>query len=263
MDLSEAYANGQFIANAADYPPRWAQKAADYRARLAVTGRIRPGLMYGHGSRQVLDLFLPDTACKGLVVFVHGGYWLKFDRSSWSHLAEGCRANGWAVAMPSYDLCPRVRIADITRQIAQAVTVAAREVPGPLRLTGHSAGGQLVARMLAPGMLPEDIAARLAHVMPISPVADLAPLMQTAMNAELRIDQAEAMSESPLHQPAPATPVTVWVGAQERPAFLDQARWLATAWGCGHVIAPDRHHFTVIDPLEQPESDMVARLLGG
>jgi hypothetical protein len=25
-------------------------------------------------------------------MFVHGGYWLKFDKSSWSHLVEGARA---------------------------------------------------------------------------------------------------------------------------------------------------------------------------
>ena len=86
--------------------------------------------MYGHGTREVLDLFMPEGAPKGLVVFVHGGYWMKFDRSYWSHLAAGAQAQGWAVAMPSYDLCPRVRIADITRQIANAVAVAAREIGG-------------------------------------------------------------------------------------------------------------------------------------
>lgn len=262
MDLDDAYANAPHIPNADTFPPRWLAEAEQYRARLAVTGKARLGLMYGHGARETLDLFLPDTPPIGLVVFVHGGYWLRFDRSYWSHLAEGARARGWAVAMPSYDLAPRVRIADITRQVATAITAAAHEIPGPIRLTGHSAGGHLVARAGMPGVLPEDVAARLAHVLPISPVADLRPLMETSMNADLRLDAAEAQAESPALQPAPAVPVTVWVGGDERPVFLEQASALAQAWKAGHHVAPGLHHFDVIEPLADPDSDLVTRLLG-
>ena len=48
------------------------------------------------------------------VVFVHGGYWMKFDRSYWSHFSEGLTARGWAVAMPSYTLAPEARIGSMT-----------------------------------------------------------------------------------------------------------------------------------------------------
>jgi arylformamidase len=45
------------------------------------------------------------------------------------------------------------------------------------------------------------------------------------MNADLRIDAAEARAESPLHMTLRhAAPVTVWVGGAERPVFLDP-RW--------------------------------------
>ncbi|WP_167648124.1 alpha/beta hydrolase [Mameliella alba] len=259
MDLDDAYANAAHIPGAEAYPPRWAAEAETYRKRLAVAGKARLGLMYGHGPRQALDLFLPDRTPEGLVVFVHGGYWLRFDRSSWSHLAEGARTRGWAVAMPSYDLCPRVRISDITRQVAQAIAVAAAEVPGPIRLAGHSAGGHLVARMGA--VLAPELLARVAHVMPISPLSDLRPLMRTSMNADLKIDDAEARAESPIYAPPPPMPVTVWVGGDERPAFLDQARKLSQVWDCGLVIDEGRHHFDVIDALADPESGMVVRLL--
>lgn len=81
------------------------------------------------------------------------------------------------------------------------------------------------------------------------------------MNADFGLDAASARAESPVHMTdRHACPVTVWVGGAERPAFLDQARWLARAWGGDHVVAPDRHHFDVIDPLAQPESDLVRRL---
>ena len=120
----------------------------------------------------------------------------------------------------------------------------------------------LVARMAVPGVLPEKLAARLAHVMPISPVADLRPLLKTSMNAQFGMDEAAAAAESPvLQRPIEGLPVTVWVGADERPAFLDQAQWLADAWGCGHVVDPGKHHFDVIDGLADGDSRMIATLL--
>ncbi|MFZ5963166.1 alpha/beta hydrolase [Thalassococcus sp. BH17M4-6] len=261
MDLDDAYANAAHIPGAEAFPLRWAAEAETFRQRLGVTGRARLGLMYGHATRQAFDLFLPDLTPRGLLIFVHGGYWRRFDRSDWSHFATGALARGWAVAMPSYDLCPRVRISAITRQIAQAVTVAANEVPGPIRLAGHSAGGHLVARMIAPDMLTPEVAERIEHVMPISPLADLRPLIKTQMNDDLRLDKDEALAESPALQQRLPVPVTVWVGADERPVFLDQAMLLAKAWRCGHIIDDGKHHFDVIDGLLDPESAMMRRLL--
>ncbi|MRU15394.1 alpha/beta hydrolase [Roseovarius sp. A21] len=258
--LDDAYANAAHIPGADDYPPRWARLAAEFRKELEDEGRARLGLSYGDSARQVMDLFLPDGPIRGLCVFVHGGYWLRFDKSYWSHFAAGPLARGWAVAIPSYDLCPDVTIAQITGQIATAVGLAAQQVKGPIALTGHSAGGHLVARMAVPGVLPEDIAARLASVVPISPVADLRPLLETSMNDHFGMDLAAAVSESPVLMTPSPVPVHVWVGAQERPVFLDQAKWLSEAWNAALHIAPGRHHFDVIDALQDPESAMVGHI---
>lgn len=259
-DLDDAYANAAHIAGAAAYPDRWAQAAETFRAGLG--GRARLGLSYGPTERMALDHFLPEGTARGTLVFVHGGYWLKFHRMFWSHFAAGALARGWAVAMPSYDLCPAVRIAGITQQIAQAVIAIAEGSTGPLALAGHSAGGHLVARMLAPGMLPRMVLSRVHQVVPISPVADLEPLLRTTMNAQFGLDTATARAESPVHQPPPDTPVTVWVGGAERPAFVDQAMQLAAAWSCDLVTVPGQHHFDVIDPLADPDSDLVRCLTG-
>lgn len=70
--------------------------------------------------------------------------------------------------------------------IPQAVTTLAERVSGPLTLSGHSACGHLVSRMLAPGMLAPDVAARIQKVAPISPVADLRHLLETSMNADFK-----------------------------------------------------------------------------
>lgn len=256
MDWDDAFANTAHIPAGESYPDKWAKAAAAFRrAQLCETE-----LPYGETPRQRFDLFHPARLAKGLVVFVHGGYWLESDKSMWSHLAAGPLAHGWAVAMPSYDLCPDVRVHEIGQQIAKAIAVAANRVPGPIRLAGHSAGGQLVARMTAP-RLGAGWQERLERVVPISPVTDLAPLMQTTMNVELRIDLSEARDESPVHLPAPEVPVTVWVGAAERPVFLEQARALADVWACAHVVEPQKHHFDVVEGLADPDSALTKTLL--
>lgn len=254
MQLDDAFANAAHIPQADAYPPRWVALASAFRQSLGTRASVHA---YGPSDRQAYDLFACDGPAKGTVIFVHGGYWLRFDRSVWSHLAQGALARGWHVAMVGYDLCPAVTIPQITDQIARAVTAIAAQTDGPLSLTGHSAGGHLVARMLAPGLLPDAVAARLTRVAPISPVADLRPLLQTSMNQKLCLDMETASAESPVLQPAPPTPVSIWVGADERPVFLEQATALSAAWGIPQVVVPGKHHFDVIDALQEPQSDIV------
>ena len=210
----------------------------------------------------------PEGRPKGLVVFVHGGFWKALDKSFWSHLARGSVESGYAVAMPSYTLCPAVRISEITREIAAAVARAAAMVEGPLFLTGHSAGGHLVTRMIsATSPLPNDVRARISHTVSISGVHDLRPLMKAAMNTDLRIDEAEALVESPaLLEPMQNARVTCWVGSAERPEFVRQNALLANIWtGLGAktcmIEEPGRHHFDVIDGLADPDHPLTRTLL--
>ncbi|PZQ96679.1 MAG: alpha/beta hydrolase [Cereibacter sphaeroides] len=258
MDL--AYANGAFIPGADSFAPRWAGRAAVFRGLLGYRAQV--GMSYGPGDRHKFDLFLPEGDAKGVVIFVHGGYWMAFGRETWSHLAEGVLARGWAMAIPSYTLAPTARISSMTKEIALAISVIARQVDGPVVITGHSAGGHLSARMACEGVLKPEVASRVTRAVPISPLAELAPLMQTKMNEKLRLTTAECATESPARLTRRADcDVTVWVGGQERPAFLWQARLLSEAWDCRWHVAPSRHHFDVIDDLTNPRSLLVGELV--
>jgi arylformamidase len=257
--MDRAYANGAFIAGAESYPPKWAGLAAEFRAGLGARARL--GLEYGAGERQKFDLFMPEDTPRGLLVYVHGGYWLAFGRETWSHLAAGALARGWACAMPSYTLAPAARISEITVEIGRAVDAAAGMVAGPVVVTGHSAGGHLSARM---GCVDAPVNAQIARVVPISPVAELEPLMATLMNEKLKITVPEADRESPARLALrKGVDAHVWVGGQERPAFVWQARALSEAWGCKWTVAPGKHHFDVIDDLQDPASALIAACLDG
>lgn len=256
-DPDRDYANGAFILGGADYPDRWADKAAAFRA--AQGERAELDLPYGPGVRQRLDLFLPRHAPRGVVVFVHGGYWHLFSKSHWSHLAAGVLDHGFAVAMPGYTLAPAARIAAITAEIAQACRVVATRVAGRMIVTGHSAGGHLAARMGC-----ADLAVPVDRVVPIAPLAELGPLMATEMNGTLKIDPEEAAAESPARLARrDGVSAHVWVGASERPAFLWQARVLSEEWDCPWTADPGRHHFDVIEGLEDPDSALCRVVVGG
>ena len=172
--------------------------------------------------------------------------------------------------MPSYTLCPGVRIAAIVREVAAAIGKAAEMVDGPVTLGGHSAGGHLASRMICrTDTARARRAARLRHVVSISGLHDLRPLMLTEMNRTLAIDEAEALAESPaLLRPIANARITCWVGGGERAEFLRQNALLANIWtGLGAitdaVVEPDRHHFNVIDGLADPRHPLTRALIDG
>ena len=265
IDWEEAFANADHIPGGDSFPAIWDQRAEAFRASWP---HVETDIAYGTSTREKLDLFRPEGLTKGLVVFVHGGYWMRMHKGLWSDLAAGPLAQGWAVAMPSYTLAPDARISEITRQIGAAVTTAAALVDGPIRLTGHSAGGHLVTRMICQdGPLTPQITDRIDRVVSISGVHDLRPLRLNAMNDTLHIDREEAESESPVVlTPLAGKSITCWTGARERPEFLRQSQILVEAWSdktdiTPAVYDPGRHHFDVIDGLKDPDHPLTTALL--
>ena len=261
-DWDDAYANRPYIPDAQAFVDGWPQAGAAFRAKRE--GRTRDGIPYGPHERQRFDLFLPDSDPAGLLIFVHGGYWLFFNRDFWSQLAAGPLAHGWAVAMPSYRICPEVRVSEIVGDVASAVVKAAEAVSGPIRLAGHSAGGHLATRMVSkPSPLPSSVLQRVVGVTSISGLHDLGPLRRTAMNDTLRIDPTEAAAESPARlRPVDGIAAHFWVGALERPEFLRQTAMMGEAWGAETTVEPDRHHFDIVDGLANPQHPLVRTALG-
>lgn len=269
-DWDDAYANAPYIPGGEAWPERWVAQAEAFR-RSDIARAATYDVEYGSDPRQKFDLFRPDGPSKGLMVIIHGGYWLKFDKSTWSFLAEGAVRRGYTVAMPSYRLCPHVRLRDIAQDIAAAITKAAVQSEGPIHLAGHSAGGHLATRVVsAPSPLAAGVLARIESVLSISGLHDLRPMMKTAMNETLQIDAEEAADESPaLLAPATSCPVKVWVGGAERPEFIRHARVLAAIWqglgpdrgaSCDLVVDNGRHHFDVVDGLLDPAHAMLEHL---
>ena len=194
-DWTAAYDNRAAIPTHEEVFYGWGRDAASFRESHAPRE-----LAYGAGEREKMHLFEPEGTAKGLVVFIHGGWWCYFGREYFSHLAAGAIAQGWAVAMPSYTLCPDINIGGIVKQMVRAVEVAHDAVTdGPMVIAGHSAGGHLATMMGATeSQVPDVVAGRIKRIVSISGIADLRPLLQVEMNETLKIDESEARTSSPL-----------------------------------------------------------------
>ena len=248
---------------------RWQRDAAAVRASHK---NSEFDLAYGTSQRQKIDLFWPGAARDArIVLFIHGGYWRALERESFSHMAAGANARGLAFALAGYDLCPKVTISEIIEQVREAAAFLGRRHGGPIVACGHSAGGHLAGCLVATDWKKRgaDLPADLVHAgLSISGLFDLSPLLQTSMNAELKLDAAEVQRTSPVFWPVPpaALAFDAWVGADESSEFLRQSRIIADAWNkkgmaTRYEAVAGANHFTVLDPLVKPDSPLTARLV--
>lgn len=246
--------------------------SAAYREQTQREGRAELGVRYGTTERQFVDIFTPTKPAEGgpLAAFIHGGYWRAQSPVIYSNLARGLNAHGVTVAMIGYDLCPTVAIRDIVGQVRAACQFLWGRLHKRILVLGHSAGGHLTSCMVATDWkaldphLPEDL---VPAGYAISGVFELEPILQTSMNADLRLDAAEAEQMSPILWDVPAGRILeVVVGGAESPEFLRQSRMLAEAWRQDEIetryeAIPGKNHFTVIEALADPNSAMVRRLV--
>ncbi len=272
IDYEAEYNNRARVPEHPQIFARWERDGRAYRDQTSKQGRAELGIKFGTSERQYLDLFLPQPGSSGgpVAMFVHGGYWRSLDPSSFSQMACGMNAHGVAVAVSGYDLCPHVGIGDIIAQTQAACLHVWRKLGRRIMVSGHSAGGHLAACMLATDWkrLAADAPTDLVPcAYAISGLFDLSPLLHLATNADFRLDAAEARRISPLFWPVEADrALDAVVGGDESPEFLRHSRTVADEWGRRGVetryeAVPGMNHFTVCDPMTDPDSAMTKRLV--
>ena len=265
------YNNMARRADAPELLARLAERSAAYRQRADAALDCR----YGDGERELLDLFRCGERGAPLLVYLHGGYWQRGDKSIYSYLAESFNAAGVDVAVVGYPLCPQVSMTRLVTSIREALAWLWRNGAEHglnverLNLCGHSAGGHLTAMALATDWpeLGDDLpSALLKSAIPISGLYRLEPLLATTISHALHLTPAEIDELSPanlaLHGNAP---LLIVVGGGETFEFFTQADSLVAAWSRPD-FAIERHddpgadHFDVVVNLGNPESELFRRV---
>jgi arylformamidase len=269
IDLEAEYNNRARVPEYGEIFARWIRDAEFYRIDMLKQGRAELGLAYGDTTRQCLDLFHAQAgAAAPLALFIHGGYWRSLDPSMFSHLARGLNARGVTVAVVGYDLCPIVTIADIIEQMRRVCAFLWQRLNRRMLVVGHSAGGHLAGAMVGtdwPSLYPRAPADLVSTGYAVSGLYDLTPLVGLSMNQDLRLTVEDARKVSPAFWPiGPGRTLDAVVGAFESSEFKRQSRLIAQAWqGAAKTRYEEiagTNHFTVCDPLADPQSAMTARV---
>ncbi|MEJ8811085.1 alpha/beta hydrolase [Variovorax ureilyticus] len=212
---------------------------------------------YGPHPRQRLDAFPCTGTARGVLLYLHAGYWQSRDKSLFRWLAPAFQRRGLHVVLANYPLCPDVTLPELVQALRPAAAAAHGMAPEwtrlPLVVAGHSAGAHLASEFaLGHGQLPKSDPARVDGIWAISGIYDLAPLRDTTLNERLRLDADTARRMSPIHRVGRDGVPAVWlVGGAETPEFLRQNRAMHEAWQAkGHwsacAEAPAKDHFTVL-----------------
>ena len=265
---SREYNNRELVPDHAAYFERWTQGSQAARATMTCHADRR----YGEAPGETLDLFPARKGDGSCLMFIHGGYWRSLSKDDFSFLAPAWIDAGVSLAVVNYDLCPRVSIEEIVRQMLRAgrwLWLHAEEYgmdEDRLYVCGHSAGGHLTAMLMAAlwpvfdRRLPKDL---FKGGLAISGLYDLRPLVRVGwLNSDLRLDEAAALKASPAYLP-PATraPLMTCVGGAESSEFLRQNAVLGERWKgvlAENVPAPGAHHFSVLNGLAAPQSTLFA-----
>ena len=265
VQLDDQYkASGTRIPNPGEYLERWRADSLAWRQNsdclLNVPFDDHPEAHY--------DVFRAAGPRAPVHIFIHGGYWYSVSSKEFSFVATGLVPAGTVVVL-NYALCPTVGMTELVRQvkagIAHVYAHAADWGADPQRLTisGHSAGGHLVATALStdwPSFAPGCPADMVKAGLSLSGLYDLEPVRLCYVNAQLRMDAAEAQALSPAkHLQHARGALSVAVGGRESEQFHWHQEHFSSVWGertgmPPRVIdLPGHHHFSLLDELANPQ----------
>ena len=259
LDYEAQYNNRRRVPEHVDINARWSAASAAYRCKNGA----RLDSVYGPGERQRYDFFPAAAELSPLLVYIHGGYWQRGDRTDYAFIARELNAAGISVALPSYSLCPKVTVMEIVEELRSFLVHLWQQSKIHPLVIGHSAGGHLTAAMLASDWsktanVPSDLV-RAGYA--ISGVFELGPLLGTSLNEALRLTPETAQAASPMFWPPPpkARVFAAAVGGLESEEFLRQSRTMARTWRqsgvtAEDVVVPGTNHFTIVDELIRPTS---------
>ena len=270
--LDREYDNRKKVVDA----PAWLTRFAEASGETRVEMPCRLDVAYGPAPGERLDVFPAERATPAPIhVFIHGGYWQWLDKKDFSYVARAFVPAGITTVVINYGLIPAVTMAELVRQCRASIAWVVRHASsfggdaGRVTVSGHSAGGHLVAMLMATDWTAAGLPADTVKVgVGISGLYDLEPIRLCYLNDVLQLSPAEARAHSPiLLAPKHAGRLVLPLGAREGPEYLRQSQEMAAAWRAHggraevHEMA-DHDHFSIVWELNDRESAL-ARLVRG
>jgi arylformamidase len=265
-DLNWQYLPSKSGVDGSPYYDSWPQESEAARGDL----ECQENVPFGPTVDEYLDIFPAKQKDAPVHLFIHGGYWRVFSAKDFSFVARELVAQGIAVVLNNYALCPKVTMDEVVRQNRAAVKWLVDHAadfggdPGNITVSGHSAGGHLTAMTTLAdwkgeyGLDGNPVRAAFG----ISGLYDLGPFPYTDLQSHLQLTREQIERNSPIYQVrSPLPPVWLVVGADETPEFHRQSDAFAQALdGAGNpvkrVTVEATNHFSVMQGFKDQDSEL-------
>ncbi len=271
LDLQ--YDNQRRVARFQEHRDFYAREST--RAREQLTAEL--GVRFGPSADERLDVFMPDGGATDapVQVFFHGGYWRALAAEDFSFVASQIVAAGGVSVIVNYALMPTVTMAELLRQCRAALDWTRANIgrfggsPRRIQISGHSAGGHIVAMMLAADAPPGsgDVSSMVKGAVAISGLFDLEPIRLCFLNETLGLSPDEARAASPIdHTPAHRTPLVVCYGGTESEEFARQSASYgeavhAAGGSCEVRAIGQEDHMSIAASLAAADSELMQVIL--
>lgn len=235
-------------------------------SRSAVkTYAVSKDIPYGDKPRECLDIFPSSQKGSKVLAFIHGGYWQKFDKSSFYFIAGAFADCGITTALINYPLIPSVNMDAVVQSCRKAIDWIHINISqwngdiDQLYIAGHSAGGHLAAMLIAKEKMQSD-QTFIKGVCAISGLYDLIPIQLSNINEVLQMDKEMAIRNSPvIKDPFESCQLLLAVGAEETDEYKDQSQGLYNNWknknrSIEYLKLPELNHFSVLTSIIDPNS---------
>jgi arylformamidase len=230
---------------------------------------------YGPTLDEHVDIFPSAVANSPVFVFIHGGYWRALSSKEFSFIASTLVENNITVVITNYSLCPKVSIAEITRQNRSVIAWLSKNVqrcngdPGRIFVSGHSAGGQQTAMVCSTGWqrdygLDRDT---VKGGIAISGLYDLQPFRYSYLQPVLMLSHELIREQSPCFCiPESGPDMILSVGEKEASEFHRQAQDYQTACRLSGMtsefqVEKGEDHFSILYNLLDPDSELFTKTM--
>ena len=258
--IDRDYDNSAVFSDVPDWREKWRQRSE----AVAVGQPAKLDLAYGSAPMQKLDVFPLQSKTAPTAIFIHGGFWTRNSKATFRFLVQGFHEAGCNAVFLGYTLAPNARMDRMVEEVQSGGRWLVSKfgelgfADRPLIVVGWSAGAQLAAMMMGES--------HIAAGMGISGIYDLRPMREASVNDVLRLDEDEALRNSPtLNPPRFARQFVVAHGGRELPAFQAQSEQFCAALSNAgtavrQLILSEHNHHSVLEDMYRSDGRLVHEL---
>jgi len=263
--LDRQYNNRLHVPEFATYLERWDRLSRQTEKEFHPIQNIQ----YGELPRERLDIYPSSSSQSKTLIYIHGGYWQRLDKSDFQFLAAPFQRLNVTTVLITYPLTPQASIDEIVTSCRKAVQWVFSNIisyngdPDNIYMAGQSAGAHLVAMLMTTDWKDYGLTNNIIKgAGAFSGLYDLIPIWLSFVNEVVKMDKEMALRNSPvLLNPVAKCPLLLAVGKDESDEFINQTRELYASWEDKNLPIqfleiPGLNHYSIVETIIEEDAQL-------